>query len=177
MDASEAAICSISGFDASGVLTDREVAALFAQLPPSHIASTVLRSIEYVDEVKEETDPGSRRFTKYQVLGDCAVGDDARARVYRQHASGNPEEFMFRHTILHEVGHAVYAHRLNADDRREWATLHGDSLMFYNEQSRVPDEHFSNLYGAYVLRHEFVRKGFRRLFPFLSGRVFEGSTY
>lgn len=169
--------CSISGFDASGVLTDAEVLEVFASLPATHVDSSVLKSIEYVDDVKEETDPRQRRFTRYQIFGDCSINEEtgeAWATIYRQHASGNPDGFWFRHTILHEVGHAVYYRVVSAQDRASWSALHGNAMIVYNEQSRVPDEHFSNLYAAYVLRHEVVRKGFSDLYTFLRDRVFEG---
>lgn len=180
MDASAASVCSISGFDVSEVVTDDDVRELFATIPVSHTASSVLQSIEYVDAIKEETNPRQRRFTKYQVFGDCAINEDAGeadARIYRQHATGNPDKFQFMHAILHEVGHAVYYQQLSPDDRAAWAKLHGDVMLIYNEQSRAPDEHFSNLYAAYVLRHELVRSGFRNLYPFLRERVFEGREF
>jgi len=178
MDAKEPTICSIQGFDASRVVTDADVRQLFEQLPSEHWARRVLCSITYVDSVKEDSDPRRRRDAMSHVFGECADSSDERhATIYRQHPTGNHDPYFFRHCILHELGHAVYSMVLSVEDKVEWAKRHAKRVVSYNAQSRDPDEHFCNLYAAYVLRPDFVRFGFGDFYSFLRERVFSRKEY
>lgn len=180
MGARRPTVCSVSGFDASGLVTNADVRRLLRQLPTTHRDAKVLRSIQYVDSVRQETDPRRVRFTTYQVFGEYSVDEpsgEGHATIYRQHPSGNPNTFWLRHCILHELGHAVYHQELSGSDRAEWAKRHANAVTLYNAQSRAADEHFCNLYAAYVLRHEFVRARFGNFYSFLRERVFEGKEY
>ena len=173
-------ICSIIGFSASGIVTNKSVRDLLERLPKGHTRSLSLRSIRYVGEVVYEQAPRRhRRFPAHQIFGEWSINEDTgegHATIFRQHEDGNQSEFDFLRTILHEVGHAVYR-GLSDRDRGEWARLHAKSTMVMNEQSRVADEHFCHLYAVYVLRHDLARVNFNQLYSFLNKRVFEGEEY
>lgn len=133
-------------------MTDAEVRELLAQLPRGHISSPALRTIEYVDELKEEeTSPRHRRFSRLQILGEWSINketNEGSAIIFRQHTMGNPNRFNFLNSILHEIGHAVY-YRLSPGDKGEWAKLNTGTVILMNAQSRAADEHFCHLYAAY----------------------------
>lgn len=173
-----ASICSVSGFDASGVVTDAEVEDMLRQLPDTHVRTKALRSVQYLDDLREE-EPRHRRFPKHQIFGEWSINErtgEGSASVFRQHSTGNPDQPNFLATILHEVGHAVY-YKLPEVEKIEWVQLHSSSVIIMNEQSRAPDEHFCHMYAAYFLRNEFVRSIYGHFYPFLKDRIFEGKEY
>lgn len=180
MAANDPKLCSISGFEASGVLTNDGVQELLRRLPGDHPCSPALRSLTYVDEVRHESNPRRhRRFPREQILGEWSINSETGygdANIYRQHEDGNPNHFDFLRTILHEVGHSVHETLLDPD-KVEWATIHAQSDVLINEQSRVADEHFCHLYAAYVLKPDYVRAGFAMHYDFLRDRVFRGKEY
>lgn len=172
-------MCSVSGFWTSGVIADKGVRELLATLPAGHTRPPALSSLRYVDSIKYDAPRRHRRFPGQQIFGEWSINTETGrgdAIIYRQHAKGNPIEFDFIRTVLHEVGHAVH-HRLASTNRRTWATIHDELVIIMNEQSRIPDEHFCYQYAGYVLRPTAIRGGFSDVYSFLRDHVFQGKEY
>ena len=165
---------SITGFEASGVMGNKEVKSLLDSLPRKHVSNPPLRSIVYKDIVISEM-PAHRKYPAMNVLGSCVINENdsvANITLYRQQENGNLDEYDFRVSIVHEIGHVVFEYFLNKQKQQEWYSYCVDAGMYWNPAGRDPLEHFCDTYAQFYFNNLMVKKIFPNEYGFLTEHVF-----
>ena len=119
--------------------------------------------------------PAHRKYPAMNVLGSCVINENddvADITLYRQQEIGNRDEYDFRVSIFHEIGHVVFECILDKQKQQEWYSFCVNASVYWNPAGRDPLEHFCDTYAQYCFNNLMVKKIFPNEYNFLTEHVF-----
>ncbi|MBN1992131.1 MAG: hypothetical protein JW953_05465 [Anaerolineae bacterium] len=162
-------IHDIANFEASGLITNKEVQAYLRQtIPVEHLDHCL--KIRYVDRLTDvQATPASGRFmplirwiSVYPVAGGYA----------------GPAEIL--DTLVHEIGHNVH-YNMRVDDlelANQWDELHQQNAGFVTAYASTDEfEDFAESYWAYVRQPQMLLLYNPSKYEFMRFHVFAGQEY
>jgi hypothetical protein len=165
---------TIVGFEVSKVMGNDEVKALLSALPEKHIVNPPLLSVRYEDKVVLEI-PGHRKYPVQNVLGNCVIKDNQKVAdviLYRQQESGNLDPYIFKVSLLHEIGHVAFEFNLTDKLKKQWYGIQAHNCVVWNPACRDPLEQFCDTFAHYHLSDNVVQSIFPTEHAFFAKYVF-----
>jgi hypothetical protein len=171
-----------SGFEQSQLMSNDDVKAFLREwIPFEHRLPTNVFHIYYTDFYKREG--------KGYIAGDTLLlrhGIPMAISIYKQSPDGNLSKNSMERTIIHEIGHTVYARALDRGTRNKWNKISNENRLKddsgeYGCVSKYaaenPIEDFAESYAWYIKRPVDLYDANRRKYVLLREMVFYGREY
>jgi hypothetical protein len=156
----------VTGFEASGVISDKDVREYLDRLPQEHLDG--LTEIRYTDTFQGDSSG--------VVLGEWRKVAPGKAEIliHRQDPSGSSSRGKLEDTLTHEVGHNAF-NNLDEGSRQEWESIFEktpkDSFVSTYAETN-PNEDFAESYEVFSKRPDYLREYWPERYEFMSTKVF-----
>lgn len=167
------ALPRVTGFNLCYLMSSQDVIALLGRIPLLHASNPPVQLIAYSDRLVYRTIGTDQPMN--QVFGRCQFNQaagTAQITIYQQHLNGNFDKFTMEHTILHEVGHSVFALVSTEGQRVEWLDVHQASGSRPMASGQNPVELFASSYAGFVLNPDFLHWALPEVYEYMEARVF-----
>jgi prefoldin subunit 5 len=159
----------VEGFTGNGLMSDTEVENFLNEFPLAVFSK--ITEISYFNEVHIEED-GKRCLGKTISMVEASAMpmiDDAEIAIYR-----NDSKPQLKHTIAHEIGHAVFLGFMDGLQRRRWGELYearrkmGKEGLVTDYAGTSVEEGFSEWFASFKLEPEELKKFDEKGYTFIN---------